>query len=182
MEIGPRRVSFWRNFAGEPVFNLKHMMKGEPYQNPLRELVWRRKLSQAERAGLRTPPEAQADWELEFRLTEGLARLPDAVVPTNFTARVLQAVEREETRPRATGWQWTWRILVPRLAVGVAVLGIAGLSYQHHEFNQRARLARNVALVAAAQPLPSVEALKNFAAIQRMSQPRADEELLALLQ
>jgi hypothetical protein len=28
--------------------------------------------------------------------------------------------------------------------------------------------------------LPSVEALKNFDAIQRMSQPRADEELLAL--
>ena len=182
MEIGLRRVSFWRNFAGEPVFNLKNMMKGEPHPNSWRELVWRRKLTKAERAELRAPPETQADWELESRLTEGLARLPDAAVPSNFTARVLQAVEREELRPRATGWQWTWRVLVPRLAVGVAVLGIAGLSYQHHEFNQRARLARNVALVATAQPLPSVEALKNFAAIQRMSQPRADEELLALLQ
>ena len=157
-------------------------MKDEPLQNPLRELVWRRKLTGAERAELHAPPEAQADWELESRLTEGLARLPDAVVPSNFTARVLQAIEREELRPRATDWQWTWRVLAPRLAVGVAVLGIAGLTYQHHEFNQRARLARNVALVAAAQPLPSVEALKNFTAIQRMSQPRADEELLALLQ
>jgi len=157
-------------------------MKDEPLQNPLRELVWRRKLTGAERAELRAPPETQADWELESRLTEGLARLPDAAMPSNFTARVLQAVEREEMRPRATGWHWTWRVLVPRLAVGVAVIGIAGLTYQHHEFNQRARLARNVALMAAAQPLPSVEALKNFNAIQRMSQPRADEELLALLQ
>ena len=37
-------------------------------------------------------------------------------------------------------------MLVPRLAVAVAVVGIAGLTYQHHEFNQRARLAKNVAL------------------------------------
>jgi hypothetical protein len=36
--------------------------------------------------------------------------------------------------------------------------------------------------VAAVQPLPSVEALKNFDAIRRMSQSHADEELLALLQ
>jgi hypothetical protein len=64
----------------------------------------------------------------------------------------------------------------------MAVIGIAGLTYQRYEFNQRARLARNVALLAGTQPLPSVEALKNFNAIQRMSQPRADEELLALLQ
>ena len=182
MEFKRRRASFWRNFVGATVFNPENTMKDEPLQNPLRELVWRRKLTEAERAELRAPPETQADWELESRLTEGLARLSDAAVPSNFTARVLQAVEREEMRPRATGWHWTWRVLVPRLAVGVAVIGIAGLTYQHHEFNQRARLARNVALMAAAQPLPSVEALKNFNAIQRMSQPRADEELLALLQ
>ena len=65
----------------------------------------------------------------------------------------------------------------------MAVVGFAGLAYQHHALDhRRAELARNVALVAQAQPLPSVEALKNFDAIQRMSQPpRADEELLALL-
>jgi hypothetical protein len=158
-------------------------MKSEPIQNPLRESVWRRKLTEAEHAGLCEQPETQADLELESRLTEGLARLPDAAVPSNFTARVLQAVERETVlRPRPTVWQWSWRVLVPRLAVGVAVIGIAGLAYQRHEFNQRARLAKNVALAAGAQPLPSVEALKNFDAIQRMGQPHADEKLLALLQ
>jgi hypothetical protein len=157
-------------------------MKDEPLQDPLRELVWRRKLTEAERTGLRIPPETRADWELELLLTEGLARLPDASVPSNFTARALQAAEREAMRPRATGWPWAWRVLVPRLAVGVAVLGIAGLTYQRHEFNQRAQLAQNMALVSRAQPLPSVEALKNFDAIQRMGRPRADEELLALLQ
>jgi hypothetical protein len=157
-------------------------MTNEPLQNPLRELVWRRKLTNAERAELRAQPETQADLELESRLTEGLTRLPDIAVPSNFAARVLRAVEREEMRPRTTGWHWGWRVLVPRLAIGVAVIGIAGLTYQRHEFNQRARLAKNLALMAEAQPLPSVESLKNFNAIQRMSQPRADEELLALLQ
>lgn len=157
-------------------------MNDDPSSNPLRELVWRRKLTRTERDGLRARPETQADWELESLLTDGLARLPDAAVPSNFTARVLQAVERNEARSRPTVWRWTWQVLVPRLAVGVTVMGIASLTYQRHEFNQRARLAQNVARVARTQPLPSVEALKNFDAIQRMGQPRADEELLALLQ
>ena len=96
-------------------------MKGEPIQNPLRELVWRRKLTEAEHAGLRAQPETQADLELESRLTEALARLPDAPVPSNFTARVLQAVEREEVRGPdrrsgtgtgacwCPGWRSGWR-------------------------------------------------------------------------
>lgn len=182
MKPGQRRASFQRNFAGTPVFNLKNTMKGEPIQDPLRELIWRRKLTEAERTELRAQPAKQSDLEFESRLTEALGRLPDTPVPSNFTALVLQAVEREARRPRPTMWQWGWRVLVPRLAVGVAVIGIAGLTYQRYEFNQRAQLARNVALLAGTQPLPSIEALKNFNAIQRMSQPRADEELLALLQ
>jgi hypothetical protein len=56
------------------------------------------------------------------------------------------------------------------------------LTLQHHELNaHRAALAKNVALVAGT-PMPSVDALKNFDAIRRMSQPaRPDEELLALM-
>jgi len=119
---------------------------------------------------------------LESRLTEGLSRLPDTPVPSNFTTLVLQAVEREKIPSQPVFWQWSWRLLVPRLAVGVAVIGIAGLTYQRYEFHQRAELAKKVALAAEAQPLPGVEALKNFDVIQRMSQPRADEKLLALLQ
>jgi len=160
-------------------------MKNEPLQNPLHELVWRRKLTDAERAGLGAQPEVQADLEIESRLSEALARLPDAPMPSNFTARVLQAVEREGARPRATNWSWTWtwRVLVPRAAVAAVVIAFAGLGIHRHELNAyRATLARNVVLVAAAQPLPSVDALKNFNATQRMSQPRADDELLVLLQ
>ena len=159
-------------------------MKNEPLQNQLRELAWRRKLTEAERTELRAQPEAQADLELESRLSEALARVPDAPMPSNFTARVLQAIEREEAHAvRTRSWSWYWRVLVPRVAVAVAVVGFAGLAYQHHEFDKRVQLARDIALLAQAQPMPSVEALKNFDAIQRMSQttPRADDELLALL-
>ena len=157
-------------------------MKGEPIQNPLRELAWRRKLTEAERAELPRELQIRADLELESHLTEGLAQLPDTPVPSNFTALVLQALDREEVRPRPTLWRWGWRVLLPRLAVGVVILGIAGVTYQQYEFNQRARLAQNVALLAQTQPMPSVEALKNFDVIQRMSQPHPDEKLLALLQ
>jgi len=160
-------------------------MKNEPLQNQLRELAWRRKLTEAEKTGLRAQPEAQADLELELRLSEALARVPDAPMPSNFTARVLQAVEREEARgARTRGWSWCWRMLVPRAAVAVAVIGFAGLAYQHHEFGKRVQLARDIALLTQAQPMPSLEALKNFDAIQRMSQitPQADDKLLALLQ
>jgi len=160
-------------------------MKDEPLQNPLRELAWRRKLTDAEKAGLRAQPEARADLELESRLSEALACVPDAPMPSNFTARVLQAVEREEARgARTRSWSWHWRALVPRVAVAVAVVGLAGLAYQRHALDKRAEFAEDMVLLAQAQPVPSVEALKNFDAIQRLSQttPHADDELLALLQ
>jgi negative regulator of sigma E activity len=124
------------------------------------------------------------DSELEARLSRVLARLPDAPVPSNFTARVLQAVELEESR-RTRRWSlgWNWHVFLPRIAVTAAVVLFAGLTIHHYELaGQRNALARNVALIAGSQPLPSVDALKNFAVIQRMSQPRADDELLALMQ
>jgi negative regulator of sigma E activity len=123
------------------------------------------------------------DLELEARLTRALARLPDAPVPSNFTSRLMQAVELEEAR-RSRRWRfnWNWHALLPRIAVTSAVMLFAGLTVRHYELNtRRAALARNVAMVAGSQPLPTVEALKNFDAIQRMSQPHADQELLALM-
>jgi negative regulator of sigma E activity len=116
-------------------------------------------------------------------LRELLSRLTDAPVPSNFTARVMQAVELEELQAaRTRGWRWNWHVLLPRAAATATVVIAAGFAfYQHEIYNQRAEIAKNVVLVANAQPLPSVEALKNFDAIQRMSQPaHADDELLAL--
>lgn len=151
-----------------------------PSDNP-RESLWRRKLSAAEHTGLRAQPEL----ELEARLTEALAQIPDASLPSNFTARVLAAVDLAESQGmRSRNWTLNWRLLWPRVAAVAAVLIFAGVSFQRYEENShRIALARNVAMLLVAQPPPSVEALNNFDAIQRMSQSgHADGELLAALQ
>lgn len=151
-------------------------MENKP-TNP-NESLWRRKPTDAEREALRAQPEL----ELEARLTEALAKASDAPVPSNFTTRVLDAVELEEKR--AVRPAWNWRSLFPRIAVATAVLVFAGISIQRYEVNShRAALAKEVATVAASQPLPSVEALENLDAIQQMGQSNhADTELLAALQ
>jgi anti-sigma factor RsiW len=173
----------------EPRFLINsETMKDNELHSKLRESGWRRKLTEAEQAGLRAylaaNRDARADWEMESALNAALARLPDAPAPSNFTARVLQAVEREEARPRAWSWRWNWHLLVPRVAFAAAVITFTGLAFQHHEiYRQRAALARNFALVTRGQPMPSPEALENFDAIRRMSQPQhADDELLVLMQ
>jgi anti-sigma factor RsiW len=162
-------------------------MKEDAFLSTLRETGWRRKLTEAEQAELHARlaanPGARADWEAEASLNTALDRLPDAPVPSNFTARVMQAVEREEAaRPR--GWSWNWHVLVPRVAFAAVVVVCGGLIlHQHAIHTQRIAFVKSVALATGSQPMPSPEALENFDAIRRMSQPqRADEELLALMQ
>src|SRR5471030_1950384 len=127
--------------------------------------------------------ETPVDAQLEARLSQALSRLPDAPVASNFTSRVMQAVELEDLR-RSRRWifGWNWHYVLPRAAVAMAVLVFTGLALQHHELNShRLEVARSVAFVAGNQSLPSVEMLKNFEVIRRMSQPvHADEELLKL--
>ena len=112
-----------------------------------------------------------------------LSRLPDAPVASNFTARVLQAIELEEQR--RSRWRfvdWHWRAFFPRAAAASVVAGLAVFTiYQHEDYVQQVALAKSAAFMVNTQPLPSMEALKNFDAIQRMGQPaRPDAELLAL--
>lgn len=143
------------------------------------ESLWCRGLPEAELAALRTQPELAA----EAQLTDALAKISNIAVPSNFTARVLAAIELEEAQvARTHGGHWNWRALWPRLAVAMAVLIFAGVSVQRYEAGaQRAALAKTIAIVASTPAVPSVEALNNFDAIQRMSQ-RADDQLIALMQ
>jgi hypothetical protein len=149
-----------------------------------RESLWRRKLSGAERTELRARPEL----ELEARLTDALAKLPDASVPSNFTARVLDAIELEEAQSvrsaKSSGWHWNWHLFLPRIALTAAVLLFAGVGFQHYQAGvHRAEMAQSLSVVASAKTVPSLEALNNFDTIQRMSQSgRADTELLADMQ
>jgi hypothetical protein len=120
--------------------------------------------------------------DVQGQLRRLLSRLPEAPVASNFTARVMQAIELEEqhhSRWRIFGWHW--RAIIPRAAATAIVLGVATFTFRQHEILvQQQQLARNAALVAS-QQMPSVDALRNFDAIQRMGQTaHPDDELLAL--
>ncbi|MGA2244282.1 MAG: hypothetical protein ABSH48_04705 [Verrucomicrobiota bacterium] len=147
-----------------------------------REKLWRRSLSGANRQAARGQPEV----ELEARLTDALAQLRNAPVPSNFTARVMAAIDLEDApAARSGGWRWNWHALLPRVAVAMAIVLFAGLGFQRYQVAQRrAELDRTLSVVAGASaPVPSMEVLENLDAIQRMGQSsHADTELLADLQ
>jgi len=164
-----------------------------PVKGLAREAAWRDELTpgEAERLEhwLAAHPEQRGTWEEEVALTRLLARLPDAAAPSNFSARVLAAIEpvRSGRDPAATGSRLGWlRTLgwVPRLA-GVALLVMAGY-LGHHQYRaaQRAELARNVVEISElATAVPSAEVLRDFTAIRNLEGGAVpDEELLALLE
>ena len=143
----------------------------------LRESIWRRQPTSDE---LRANP----DLVIEAHLTEALKKIPAASVPSNFTARLLDAIELDEKVAARSAYRWSWRSLFPRLAVATALLVFIGISVQRYETNSHhQQIAKSVAMVAHANLLPSVDALENLDAIQRMSQSaHADGELLAVMQ
>ncbi|MGH8024187.1 MAG: hypothetical protein ACRED1_11430 [Limisphaerales bacterium] len=119
---------------------------------------------------------------MQRQVRELLSRLPDAPLPSNFTARVLQEIEAGQTRrARWRFMDWEWRVFFPRFTVTAAAAGIVAIAIYHHDqVVQRQKISQDVYAVAS-QPMPSLEALKNFDAIQRMGQAaRPDEDLLAL--
>jgi len=160
------------------------------YQH-LRELSWRRKLTGPEQAELRAwlaaHPETQADWETEAGLNAALAGLPDVPMASNFTARVVQAAERETaTQARRPEWNWPgWLRLhwVPKVALMATVVSAGMVSCLLIQDAQRKGLAESVVAVSAVPSLPSPEVLKDFDAI-RASDPASvpDETLLAVLE
>jgi anti-sigma factor RsiW len=162
----------------------------DPIDQRFRESLWRRPLTAAEEAELRVwlaaHPEAQGDWETELGLNEMLNRLPDAPVPGNFTARVMDAVELEAAaeRRQKRPWYWSLRSLLPRAAFAALAVGFGLFTYRTHQATERAALAQQVAAmsgVAASDP----ELFRDFEPIRRLGQARSvgpDEKLLALLQ
>ena len=159
----------------------------DPLDNKLREAGWRGKLTPAEEADLRAwlaaHPEARADWEAEMALNRALAGLPDAPMPSNFTARVCQAVERDQASAGRGGSRWTWRRLLPRIAVAGAVVAVSLFAYDRREDARRAEMAKGVAAVSDVAGMLDPEVLRNFDAIRLLGQtPAADQELVALMQ
>jgi hypothetical protein len=166
-------------------------MTDDQLYHQMREAAWRRKLTPAEdarlRAWLAAHPDQSADWEAESLLNDGLSRLPDVPMPSNFTAVVLQRVELESrttTRGRSFTQRWKerlwWR---PRLGFAALVLVVGLLSYESVQEMHRREIGRSVSVVSEVAGMPSPEALKDFDAIRALpSAPAPDEELLRLMQ
>jgi len=167
-----------------------------------------------ERATLRgylaVHPAAAADWEDEETLDRMLDALPDVPVPSNFTARVLAEVVREQQRGarsrsraaqetgiveiaaagtrasspllRIPGLAW---LLNPVAAVTalLLLLGAGALVVQQQRDLRHAAMAESLAKFSDTTALPDIEVLRDFAAIQRLSQTLAagDGELAAAL-
>jgi len=155
----------------------------------LLEKRWRQALTAAEEAGVRAwlaqHPESRADWDLERQLSETLEELPDVPVPSNFTARVLREIGRGEAAPRHSPRRPRWfvRILLPRIALATAALGLAVAYHEHTTATaKRAELVRGVKVVTAVSSLPGPEILQDFDTIRQMpASTGPDPELIALM-
>lgn len=166
--------------------------------NHLLEAATRRPLTAAEedrlRACLAEDALAKAVWEDEMALSRFLDGLPDAPLSTNFTAQVLQALERDARKhPSRAHWIFRWpglRRAARRFAVACLVFGLGAAGYWQHRTVRRekmalalANVARSVETVSQVAPLPPVEMWKDYEPIRRLDRTRsqADEDLLRLL-
>jgi hypothetical protein len=156
----------------------------------LAELAWRRRLTPEEQARLRqcldAHPQARSLWEGEAALTRGLNRLPNAPVSSNFTALVLQAVQRAPARPawrRLPVFSWLPAGWMPRLAVGAAMVCLSLLTVREYQIVQRQKMARQIASVGTLAARQPVDWLQNFQTIQNLSRVQvADDKLLQILE
>lgn len=162
-------------------------MNPDPVYQRLREIGWRRRLTEAEQAELRAwlaaHPEAQADVEADAALDAALEKLPDAPVSSNFTARVLQAIEQEAAKekrrsPRKIFW---WQVFWPRAAVATLVVG-GGLFFWQGRLAKQQELTSAARQVARAELLSDPVLLADFEVIASLSPAEsvADEGLLAM--
>ena len=157
----------------------------------LRETVWRRKLTPEEEARLQSllaaSPAQQREWEQDFALTDHLRQLPDAPVPSNFTAQVMQALDTELARQEregasAGGWLFWFKRWAPKLAPVTLALIVGAFSVQTYRNHQtREEMARSVAMVLSTPEVLTPEIMEDFEIIQHLPSV-TDEDLLAALQ
>jgi hypothetical protein len=166
-------------------------MKPDPVEQELRELAWRRPLSEAEQVRLQEwlarHPGRRAEWEADAALSAALARLVRQSAPSNLMARTLAAIDREDSATaggQPAGWfGWLGSLgWVPRIAVVVGVLGGGVFWHQHHRrVLEQTEAMATLVRVTEASGMPSPEALENFEVILRIHPAlQADTELLSM--
>ena len=158
-------------------------------ETQLREIAWRRPLTDAELARLEAvlcaDPQAREEWLADAALSRALQRMSRRPAPSNLAARVMAEIDRDPAHREAHAVPLPF-IRWLRWAGGVtAVLLLGGgFWWQHH--NQQIAAQQTKALTTFARSteatqLPSPEALENFEVILRIHpEPLADMELLAL--
>ncbi len=126
----------------------------------------------------------------ELALTRMLAALPDAPVASNFSTRVMQAIDRIEApaAPAIRRAGWGPRHWFGRLAWATVAVAVTGGSWLQYESWQRTETARSLQVITEVAAVPSVDILKDFDVIQSFASvpPAADVvgdlELLNALQ
>ena len=165
-------------------------MRDKLYQE-IKEAGWRRALNGDEEAALQrllaAHPEARQAWVEEAALNRLLQRWPAPPVSSNFTARLLQAVQNAPVRRSWRDWlapaQWlpegrAWRVAMCSMMV---CLGL--FSFRESQVLHRLRMARELAGVSRLAALPPMEWLKDFDTINGISRVKvADDDLLAALE
>ena len=157
----------------------------------LREAVWRRKLTPEEEAHLQrllaANPAQQREWDREIALTDHLRQLPEAPIPSNFTAQVMQALDAELARQERAGastggWLFWFRRWAPKLAPVTLALIVGAFSVQTYRNHQtREEMAASVAMMLSESEVLSPEIMEDFEVIQHLPSV-TDEDLLAALQ
>ena len=156
-------------------------MKPDPVHQKLREIAWRRRLTPTEQAEwqawLAAHPEAQGEAELEAALDAALEVRPPVPVSSNFTARVMQAIEadaRRETASSAPVRQW-WRKLLPRLAIASCVLAMSALAYRQYLVGKQKELVIAAQEIVSAQSLANTTVIQDFDVIRHLPSPAVAE-------
>lgn len=169
-------------------------MKNSVYDELIR-LSLRRHLTAEDRlrieAAVAAHPELKKDWESDAALGRLLRELPDAPVSSNFTALVVDAIEREErvtVRSRTSRFRWPQWVRPRAATVFGFVVVIAFAAHQYRDRQDRSELAQDIRRVsqefATLPSLPGPEIFHDFEAIDRLRQVSvvSDDELLKVLQ
>jgi hypothetical protein len=131
------------------------------------------------RARLERNPAERQRLEDELALNRALDASPRPAPSTNFTRRVLDAIDAEDRAGRRTSswarWpRWSVRWLLPATAALALVLG-----WQWMDQRQRVHLAAGAVAVTQAADVPGVAMLRDFEAIQLLnSRPTPDDVAL----
>jgi anti-sigma factor RsiW len=162
--------------------------------NQMLEIAARRRLTVAEEAELQQHiairPDRQACWEEEMALNHALDQLPDSAISSNFTSRVMQAIDLEERQAeRKKQWpilEWLGSIRLAKAGIMGALVVFAGLAtYQQYRLNvQSSEVAEDLVTLAKSSKIPSIQMLKDFDAINGFGQmsTTSDEKWMSALQ